>query len=826
MHTTSLKTRVALLACAWIVACAGCATPPGASPDAARDVSDGGARDDLGAAPADAPDATAMDAPVAPRPALVVQSDGDRDSRVASMELMMAAFEMQQSGEPLAESMGRDLAGYDRFMLPTDRYADPARAGAPPERDLAGYASAVESYEYSKTAMNMLAFESTAGTSLAHASLVNPDGATGEAAMAILRERVQRHALASHAGVRGEPGAAPTGFVTVPAPSDNPLNVLGFGGFWPTVHPFRAFDATIAASRGSTRGCSLTGGYGASAGTAQLVGDYECGYSTLHLTTTRNDALSIERVIAPGASGWTALKNALWVVNYLELMHDTDGNAIESVPEADLARVGREGNTVRGAVQGGGEGAAGTWLGSTDLEGMQAAFMLEAIDAQGRDWLTSLSTVDGATLSGFATTREALAYDYAAPLRWIPTEIRYDEERDAAFGYHRPVRHRVGRSESRLLDLAGVLGAFGEAFSLTDRNNREVGGAQTARVFYDGEPFAADDLMPDGDDTPHDRALAVMKLCLVDLDRAHRDPATGYLVDAVTFAGAAPTRGDTASATGAAYAIVALRLARRSLASTLTLYSNSTPDTAVTRTALDGTSMQGAPGGSTVAQRLTAMITAEAELLYARLTDDEGRARPAWSLATQRPTAAEGDLEAYAAAVRGLLEASLATGDTRYLARAERVYRRMETTFYSGTLRAWRATAAADAPIEFTPLRFGLVQSALREVYKLVASAPGREAFAATVESHLARLNKLVLNGWDDRDDDGEVDWPAECAFTVGASPRGGLQMAERALTGETGLDADGRVVEDRDRDCVPEIGAANLPAALASRVRFTARAR
>jgi hypothetical protein len=773
----------------------------------------------------DASDST-IDTPQAPRPQLIVRVAGDRDIRFVTREHMIASIEMQQSGEPLAEAMGRDVAGYDRFMLPPDRYADPAADGGTTMRDPAGFSSAVESYEYSKMPMNTLAFESTAGTSLAHASLVNPSGAVGAAAMTLLRDRVQRYAVASRAGVRAPAGAMPTGFVAVPAPSDNPLNVLGFGGFWPTVHPFRAFDPTVAPSRAATRGCSLTGGYGASAGMAQIVGDYECGYSTLHLTTGRSDALAIERVIDPGASSWAAWKYALWVINYLEIMHDSEGTVITSVPEAELANVGREGNNVRGAVKGGADGergVAGTWLGSNDIEGFQSGFMIEAIDAQAHDWVTALSTVDGTNLSGFASLRDALAYDYTSPLRWVPAEIRYDEERDMVFGYHRPVRLRVGRAESRLLDVLGMLGGMGETFALTDRGNSDVGGAQTVRAWFDGDPFASDNQMPDGEATLHDRTLAAMKLALVNLDRLHRHAPSGYLVDTVTFAGATPTQGATVSTTSAAYAVVSLRVARRALASTLTLYSNSTPDTAVTRTALDGTSMRGAPNGHTVAERLTVLLRAQAELLMTRLTTEEGHALPGWNVSTARPTAPDGDLEAYAAAVRGLLEASLATGDTRYQVRAERVYRQMESRFYSATLRAWRSSVAADAPIAFTPMRFALLQSALREVYKLLALAPGRESFARVLEDHIARLNKLVLNGWDDRDDDGEVDWPGECAFTINNAPRGGLQLGERALTGETSV-VGGQVVEDRDRDCVPEISAVNLPATLAAEIRFTVR--
>jgi len=55
----------------------------------------------------------------------------------------------------------------------------------------------------------------------------------------------------------------------------------------------------------------------------------------------------------------------------------------------------------------------------------------------------------------------------------------------------------------------------------------------------------------------------------------------------------------------------------------------------------------------------------------------------------------------------------------------------------------------------------------------------------------------------------------------------GGLQMAERTLSGDTGsvathFDSTSRIIAtDREHDCVPEISAAGLPSALASSVTF-----
>jgi hypothetical protein len=114
----------------------------------------------------------------------------------------------------------------------------------------------------------------------------------------------------------------------------------------------------------------------------------------------------------------------------------------------------------------------------------------------------------------------------------------------------------------------------------------------------------------------------------------------------------------------------------------------------------------------------------------------------------------------------------------------------------------------------------------MRDVYELVASRPGGETIAPMLESRIARLNKLVLNGWDDRNENRLVEWPDECVNVVSNLPRGGLQMGERTLTGESGsleeqfgLGSKRTVTSDREQDCVPEIDDAHLPSALASKI-------
>src|ERR1700722_7935753 len=147
------------------------------------------------------------------------------DTTFATRDHFMAAVEMQISGEPFAEAMGRDLGGYSRdYTCQTsacdpNSYFDPllngGMAGGPIGRvDLAGFSTAVESYEYSKQPMNNIAFESGAGTSLAFGPVLNAAGATGADALQTLRGWVQHLAVGSNAVSR---------FVHAEVTPDNPL---------------------------------------------------------------------------------------------------------------------------------------------------------------------------------------------------------------------------------------------------------------------------------------------------------------------------------------------------------------------------------------------------------------------------------------------------------------------------------------------------------------------------------------------------------------------------------------------------------------------------
>jgi hypothetical protein len=711
-----------------------------------------------------------------PTPVAITATVGS--TRFVTREHMLAAAEMQISGEPLAQIMGRELTSYSRDRLPTDLYFDQNLALA--WTDLPGFSSAIESYEYSKQPMNMLAFESGAGTALAAGPLVTQLPAT-----------ILSYAAASNSLGR---------FVF-------PAQPLGWPGLWPTLHVFASFDPAIDPTGDVALGCAITSDDDPDGlqGDAVTSGDYECDATTLHL---RDRAAQIDPTITPGADGFSGWKYALWTMNYLQIMHDANEAPVTTVDPGALAAVGSGGPV---------------YLGSSDLEGFLAQLFVAMLDNRAADWLGQLSTDDGVTLSGFASIADALAYDEVGALRWFPGAIGVTEAVDGTPSY------TLASADSDALDLIGVALGYASIYALTDTTNVDVGGAQPARAVFDGDPFAADDQLADGEATLHDRALAMIRVALVDLDRLHTDPVSGFLVDHVAMTGTAAAPGHTLSTTTAAYAIIGLRTTLRALGGQLELYSNETTDTAIGATVFDAWPLHAASGEPVAfTARVGQLLEANARLLYDHVTDASGRAWSGWDVAAGAPTDDGDMLDAHTAAIRGLFAAYLATGDTRYRDRAIAVFDRMDATFYDADARIYAATPAPATDVEYTPLRFALLQSALRDMYELVATRPGGATRVPVIEARLARLNKLVLNGWDDRDGDQLVAWPDECANVVGGLPRGGLQMAERTLTGELGslqaplLAGDTRVpTSDREHDCVPEIDDAQLPAALADSVTF-----
>ena len=227
--------------------------------------------------------------------------------------------------------------------------------------------------------------------------------------MQLLVDRIQQFAAGANAG--GAPGA---NFVVSPAPEDNPLNVYGWPGYWPAFAEFSRFDPTIAPStNGNKLYCSFTAGYAGSGAGAQVIGDYECSYNSINLP---NRDGQVTKILAPDALGYATWKQALWTINYWQTLHDSAGNGITVVADADIPQVGQLGNSVVGKYpdpndptgQALVDGVQGVYLGDIVIEGFQGQTMIDEMDNKAALLTRTLMTSDGAAFSGFADTKAAL----------------------------------------------------------------------------------------------------------------------------------------------------------------------------------------------------------------------------------------------------------------------------------------------------------------------------------------------------------------------------------------------------------------------------------
>jgi hypothetical protein len=738
------------------------------------------------------------------------------DARADVQALMFAAGEMQISGEPFASHFaGRNLNDYDRTYIPPDQYI--LRNGtdeAQPITDLFGFSTAVESYEYSKYHMNVVAQQTGAGVSLANgASLAAEVGGTPFDKLVSLSARLLTAA-----------GSDLAGYATLPAPTNNNQNVLGFRGLWPVFAPYKSFDSTLAPHHEVVISCTFQGGYGGIPTIGQIIPEYECAYNSLHLGSTSGadpaaDLLyrktAIEPVLVPGALGLAAWKQALWAIDFTSRIHDVGSNPVNDVAPADRGSVGKVNNQVKGTDPP--SAAPGTYLGSTPLEGMWGLFMLAEMENSAHLLVSKLATTDGTSLAGFASRKDALAYDYTSQLSWFPAAVTVTE--DATVPFPLVTGYAISDAASRSEDLAAVLLGNAMFFGMTDARNAALGGSLGLSMTYDGDPFPVDNGDPDGEDTAHDRALAALRVAFIDLDRMHADPTLGVIVDRATVANGAVSRGATVTTTSLAHVVIALRQALLSLNAAITQYGAADPDPAVdAQGILNALPIHPLASGAqpTFSARIRKVFTDNARFVRDVLTTADGKVANSASLSSGQATVSSdaSALEAQSSALRALVEAFLVTGDETYRERARAVAKSLAASFYVEPMRMYRGVAGGANEVTMTPERFAWLESALRESHKVLHVEGDAVLDRAVLEDRIARANKLFLNGWDDLDGNQSVDRPGECLAAR-------LQLGEQALTGELGRDDVGHATSDRDGDCVLEIDDAQRAAVLASAVRF-----
>ena len=162
------------------------------------------------------------------------------------------------------------------------------------------------------------------------------------------------------------------------------------------------------------------------------------------------------------------------------------------------------------------------YLGDTVIEGFQGLTMIDEMDNKAALLTRTLLTRDGVSFDGFASTKEAIDYDYKSPLRWWPAQIAVTELSQppppgTSWKYFpQPLQFALSDAASHLRGLTALAGGFATFYALTDFANSDVGGQPSSRATFDGDPFPADNQLADGEESPHDRALAIIKVALVE----------------------------------------------------------------------------------------------------------------------------------------------------------------------------------------------------------------------------------------------------------------------------------------------------------------------
>jgi hypothetical protein len=295
-----------------------------------------------------------------------------------------------------------------------------------------------------------------------------------------------------------------------------------------------------------------------------------------------------------------------------------------------------------------------------------------------------------------------------------------------------------------------------------------------------------------------------MRAAFVDLDRLHVDPndKARVVMDAATVSAGSVTRNNTATTTTIGHVVVGLRHLLMGCNAAVSQYGAPDPDpTKDAQGILNSVPLHPTYGQPSFSPHVREVLMNQADFVLNTLSQADGTvangaafANGAWA-ATTDPTL----LESQGAALRTLVEAWFLSQDTKYRDRARAVATKLFTAFWSDPALMFRGVAGGADDVVMTAERFAWLQQALRETYEGVWVPGDPHLDRPALETTIARVNKLYLNGWDDLNGNQTVEKPAEC---LGAR----MQLGEQALTGEVATVSNGNIVtsgEDRESDCV-----------------------
>jgi len=419
-----------------------------------------------------------------------------RTDNYLTIDQMLLANEINESGEPYAEEIGYNLDDLDPFQ----RFSP----------DNAAYVLGIENYEYSRYQLGVVIARSGLGLHMVWSPIIG--------AMA---------AMESDPNFDGKyTGGTANGYK-----EDDELlkNIMHFGMLanqMPPQNPWPQFGEFVSGDPHYAQ-----------------PPDYDnFGHN---FATLRWDRSKMIKQLSPGAMGQTLMKQYLWAQDMLAAFHDGDNEGIDPDGVVTPDSVGKStfdsGNNV--------------FYGGDNLDGFVGMVLTAEAISKVKNIITNLA-FDGTNLGMI----DPMTYDPASGIKYFPHLIAVDEQPiEGVMLPPRPVGYTVVDANSYLFDQVSLLWGTLSFKNMMDPGNSSSSQHLAYHSVFDGDPFPPD-MSVTGMPGPFDLMMGASKVIFQNLMAMHFNAEEGTFVNMASLENDGVVQGNEISAFNAGYVLVVLKI--------------------------------------------------------------------------------------------------------------------------------------------------------------------------------------------------------------------------------------------------------------------------
>ena len=426
-------------------------------------------------------------------------------------------------------------------------------------------------------------------------------------------------------------------------------------------------------------------------------------------STLRWERSKMDKILNPAAMGQSLMKQYLWSQDMLSAFHNAADEGIEAdgtiSPDLPNSPHFDPNNDV--------------FYGGDGLDG----FVGQVLTAEAINkilFLTNALAYDGSSLGKI----DLMNYDPQNGIRYFPHKIQVVEGKVHPMLPPKATSLTVVDASSNLFDQASLLWGTLSFTNMMDPDNYSSSAHLAYKEVFDGDPFPAA-MSQTGMPGPFDLMKGTSKVIFQNLLALHYNRRAHTFVDEAELVDGSVVQGNEVRTTNVAYVLVALKQFTEEF---------------------NGTPLQAAA---------LKVLKRQADFLLSKLHNGRGGFNASYNINGRRNGNSE-NVEAQAAAIRGLYAAYAASGRARYLKAANRAYIYLIDNYYVSEEQAFRSTIRSNTAT-YTPKNFAIISGALRE-----ASLVG--GFEEAPAIYTAFFRNIAEK----------------------------MQLSEGAATGETGNDSDG----------------------------------